>query len=733
MKQVAVDAIRWPAAAISGSGEIVAVNAEWTRHHAQPVGASYFETVAEPELVTKLKALLSHQVASVEHQVRVMVGVYRALATPLGEGALVFHEAMAIETEGSTLVHAAFDADPASRYLLRGDGVILAVNRAARESAERLVGRTPRAGDAIWPMLQSARQQVLETGLKCALAGDVFAHETEVTFRAGPPRWYHFRCEPLRGAADDVVAVQLVISDITDAKNVTAARVAAEGAAVLRRFADHIPAMLAYWDRELRCHFANAAYQVWFGRTPAEVMKLTLPQLLGETLYALNKPHIDGVLRGEPQRFEREIKDPHGSLVRHSQATYTPDVENGEVKGFFVLVSDVTERRNLELELRQSQKMEAVGQLASGIAHDFNNLLTVVLSSAQVSMALVASPSELHDHLREILDAGNRAATLTRQLLSFGRREIVAPKVVEVGPMVARLGSMFRRLVRENIRIELTPGEAGRVRADPAQLEQVLMNLVVNAQDAMPQGGVLRIESGLREVGPLDGLLAPGHYASLSVTDSGVGMDDATMRRVFEPFFTTKPPGRGTGLGLSTVYNIARRANGAVRVKSAPGQGSVFTVLLPLVDAPMQIVPAVVAEVASRGHETILLVEDEPSILKMASRVLEATGYRVLSAHTGEEALRVLKENAGPVDLLLTDMVMPGLSGSEVARRVLSLQPAIRVIFASGYTDDVSLREDVDSGAAHLLPKPYTAQLLREKVREVLDLVTSPTGGSQPP
>jgi len=723
LQQRALDSNRWPAAVLSASGEIVAVNAEWTRHHAQAVGASYFEQVADAELTRQLRLLLAGEVASVEHSMKSQLGAYLACAAPLGDGVLVFHEPLAAEVAGPTLVHAAFDSDPVVRYLLRPDGVMLAVNRSARETVQRLFGRVMRAGDSMWPMLQPSTKSFVEEGMKHALAGKSFSHEWEVSLPAAPARWYRFDFEPVRDdKTGQIIAVQLATPDITERKRADEARVAVESARVLQHFADHIPAMLAYWDRELRCHFANEAYQVWFARSPAEVMRLTLPELLGPTLYALNKPYIDGALRGEPQRFERELKDPRSNVIRYSQATYTPDVENGEVKGFFVLVTDVTERRNLEAELRQSQKMEAVGQLASGVAHDFNNLLTVVLSSAQVALSSLPADSEVTQDLREILEAGNRAATLTRQLLAFGRRDFVSPQVVELAPLVTRLGSMFRRVVRENIRIELSPGEAGRVRADPAQIEQILMNLVVNAQDAMPTGGVLHIESGWKEIGRIDPLLPPGRYATLTVKDSGMGMDDATMRRIFEPFFTTKPVGRGTGLGLSTVYSIARQAGGAVRVQSAPAQGASFTVLLPQIDAPMQAQASSPTTALARGTETILLVEDEPSILKMSSRVLAAAGYQVLSAHTGEEALRVLKETQGPIDLLLTDMVMPGLSGSEVAHRVLAERPGTRVVFASGYTDDVSLRQGVESGEAHLLAKPYTAQALRERVREVLDL-----------
>ncbi len=400
---------------------------------------------------------------------------------------------------------------------------------------------------------------------------------------------------------------------------------------------------------------------------------------------------------------------------------------------FVVLARDITERKTaeahrerLEAQLRQSQKMEAIGQLAGGVAHDFNNLLTVINGRAELALAQLPPGHPLREDLDDIRQAGERAASLTRQLLTFSRRQVVAPQVLSLPDAIAGLRNMLRRLISEDIHLDVRVDEAtGWVHADPGQLEQVLLNLAVNARDAMPTGGVLTIEAAPVEVDAALAAslppLAAGPHARLTVRDTGVGMDEATRARIFEPFFTTKGPSEGTGLGLSTAYSIVAQCGGTILAESAPGQGATFTVYLPS-SAPPRARPAHAGRAnVPRGAETVLLVDDEKALATMASRILTFAGYTVLTASNGEEALDVLARHPGRVDLLFTDVVIPGMSGRELAERIVERVPGIRVLYSSGYTEDEVLVRGVAANEAHFIGKPYSVADLTRKVREVLD------------
>jgi PAS domain S-box-containing protein len=386
---------------------------------------------------------------------------------------------------------------------------------------------------------------------------------------------------------------------------------------------------------------------------------------------------------------------------------------------------DITERRALEEQLLQAQKMESVGRLAGGVAHDFNNLLTVITGAADLAAAGLREGDPLLAELQEIRRAAERAASLTRQLLAFSRRQIFQPRVLNLNDVLADMAPMLRRLLGEDIvlTIAAAPG-LGNARVDPAQLNQVIMNLVVNSRDAMPKGGALTLETANVE---LDEAYArhhvgvtPGSYVMLAVTDTGTGMDEATRRRVFEPFFTTKEPGRGTGLGLSTVYGIVKQSGGNVWVYSEPGVGTTFKIYLPRVAAP---VDAVRPAAASRrgGSETILVVEDEPELRAVTRRMLERAGYRVLAAGTAEEALRAAERHHEPIHLLVTDVVMPALRGPELAARLAALHPETRVLYVSGYAANAIVHQGVLDPGTEFLSKPYDAATLTERVRQVLD------------
>jgi signal transduction histidine kinase/CheY-like chemotaxis protein len=418
-----------------------------------------------------------------------------------------------------------------------------------------------------------------------------------------------------------------------------------------------------------------------------------------------------------------ELQLPHTRRSRHVDVLVRPAFAEG---AHLVLLRDVSERRGLEEQLRQAQKMEAVGRLAGGVAHDFNNLLTTVLGFGDLALRRVSATDPVRSYLEEIRLAGHRAAGLAQQLLAFSRKQLLAPRVLDLGVIVAEMSRMLRRLIGEDIQLAsvIDPG-IGRVKADRGQVEQVLMNLAVNARDAMPDGGRLTVEVGNAE---LDAAYArqhvdvvPGRYVMLAVSDTGSGMDAETQRHIFEPFFTTKEAGRGTGLGLATVYGIVRQSGGSVWVYSELGKGTTFKVYLPRVEEPESEGGVLDASFGPRGDETVLVVEDDEAVRAMVREVLESHGYAVLTAETGAAACALHAEARGAVRLLLTDVVMPAAGGREIATRLRSLQPDLRVLFMSGYTDDTVLRSGILASGVNFLQKPFSPTQLARAVRDVLD------------
>jgi two-component system cell cycle sensor histidine kinase/response regulator CckA len=390
-------------------------------------------------------------------------------------------------------------------------------------------------------------------------------------------------------------------------------------------------------------------------------------------------------------------------------------------------ITDVTELRRVERQFQQAQKMEAVGQLAGGVAHDFNNLLTVVLSYCDLLLAEADLAGLNREAVEAIRGAGISAATLTRQLLVFSRQEVVQQEVMYLNKLITGTGNMLARLIGEQVELATTLApDAGAVKVDPGQLEQVIVNLAVNARDAMPDGGRLLIESRNVEIHAsgheADALIPPGAYVLLVVSDNGVGMDAATQARIFEPFFTTKEPGKGTGLGLATVYGIVKQSGGHIAVYSELGKGTSFKIYLPRMSEAAT-TPRRLADSpdSAGGSETILLVEDEIKLRALVCRILEPKGYRVLAAADGDAALGIVVSHAGPIDLLLTDVVMPGMSGRVLADRALKLRPDMRVLFMSGYTDDAIVHHGVLESGMQFIEKPFAGKGLAKKVRQVLD------------
>ncbi len=371
------------------------------------------------------------------------------------------------------------------------------------------------------------------------------------------------------------------------------------------------------------------------------------------------------------------------------------------------LESNVAELRSAREQFAHTQRMEAVGRLAGGVAHDFNNLLTVILGEVELALA---QPAASATALEEIRRAGERAAILTQQLLTFSRRQVIAPEVLDVNDLVCELEKMLGRLLGERHRlVTRCTAEHARVRADRGQLEQVLVNLVVNARDAMPAGGTVTVETA-----------RTNDVVSIAVTDTGTGMTDEVRAHLFEPFFTTKERGKGSGLGLATSYGIVRQAGGRIEVDTGPDAGTTMRVILPAIEG-VELTPVPAERVAPSGRETILLVEDESGVRRVAARILGGKGYVVLTAESGEAALELLGDGTRKVDLLLTDVVLPGIGGREVADRALAIRPGLRVLFVSGYTDDVVLQHRLVTDEVHFLAKPYSPDALVHRVREVLD------------
>jgi PAS domain S-box-containing protein len=391
------------------------------------------------------------------------------------------------------------------------------------------------------------------------------------------------------------------------------------------------------------------------------------------------------------------------------------------------VATEITHRKELESQLRQAQKMEAVGQLAGGIAHDFNNVLTAVLGYTRLLLKDTTLPQQARGDVEEIEQAARRAASLTQQLLAFSRKQMLQLTILDLNEVVQGMRSLLRRLIGEHITLVATlDPQPMLVRADLGQLQQVIVNLSVNARDAMPAGGILTIATAAVELGPTFVVAHPGSqpgpHILLQVSDTGMGMDAETQGRVFEPFFTTKAVGKGSGLGLATVYGIVKQSGGYIDVSSEPTQGSVFTVYLPRVmegvAAPQEAQPA---EPARAGGETVLLVEDEPGVRSLARRALQRFGYRVLEAGNGQEALMVARQFENAIDLLLTDVVMPEMGGRELSQVLKRERPTTRVLYTSGYPDTAGLQEEVQEAVVAYLPKPYTPEELAQKVRDVLD------------
>ena len=538
---------------------------------------------------------------------------------------------------------------------------------------------------------------------------------------------------PLQGERGEISHFIAIKQDITERKQAEEAlRTSQER---FRQLFDGAP--IGYHEIDSEGRFTRV------NRTESEMLGYTVEEMLGQPAwnFIVEEEESRKAVAAKLAGVVLPYKGLERTYRRKDGTTFPVIIEDlllrdseGRIIGIRSTIQDITERKRAEEEmaalqeqLRQSQKMEAIGRLAGGIAHDFNNFLTVIKGYSQLSLLELKEDSPLKGNIEEINRATDQSADLIRQLLAFSRRQVMEMRVLDLNILLQNLNKMLRRVIGEDIElVTLLAEDLGRVKTDPGQIEQVILNLAVNARDAMPSGGKLTIETANVE---LDGAYArrhvavtPGRYVMLAVSDTGVGMTPEVRDRVFEPFFTTKEEGKGTGLGLSTVYGIVKQSEGNIWIYSEPGHGTTFKIYFPQVEELLEEVKEkVVGEELPRGSETVLVVEDEQEVRKLAVRVLKRQGYKVLEASQGDDALRLCEEHNRPIQLMVTDVVMPGMDGRELTNRLMLLHPEIRVLYMSGYTDNTIVHHGVLERGINYIQKPFTVGALAGKVREVLD------------
>ncbi len=546
--------------------------------------------------------------------------------------------------------------------------------------------------------------------------------------RDGSSRWLEVGAEVFEGAVGER-RVMLRARDVTEAEHAPAAL--RESQQRYQLVADHSRDIVWSLDLERRITYVSPSVRRVLGFTPEEqrARMASFHMLTPESARHARELWQHAVERGLSEyRFEAEHWTRDGGTIWCEVQQVLVRDESGAVRSVIGVTRDISERKRLEaesnqleLELRQAQRMEAFAQLAGGVAHDFNNYLTVILGHAEQLRSAAGSDADACESLEAILEAAERSSALTGQLLAFSRKQVLEPRGLDLAELVRRMEPLLRRAVGEHVRLVLDLAGPAPVHADATQLEQVVVNLALNARDAMLEGGELRIEVAVRGADARAGTASQEDCVELVVRDTGSGMDDETRARIFEPFFTTKPEGRGIGLGLSTVYGIVRQSGGAVEVSSRPGQGSVFRVRLPRTDAVVGEASTRPEPVVAGGTETILLVEDEALVRRFLRRTLAQRGYRVLDADDGELALAVASDHDGSIDLLLTDVRMPRLGGPRLSERLRADRPELRLLFISGQTDGLdpdALASDLE---VRLLRKPFTAEKLLREVRRALD------------
>ena len=627
-------------------------------------------------------------------------------------------------TEGTT--DAVFVKDLKGRYLMINPAGAALIGRSVQE----ILGK-----DDSEVLSADTGSAVMELDRKVVASGVTQTYEERAAGTDGISRLYLATKGPYRDAQGEIVGLLGICRDITARKQ--AEEEIRQSQQKLRFHFDHTPLAVVEWDLDFRVTAWNPSAERIFGYTRYEALgqhaNFIVPEAyrpqVGQVWRDLTRPgqrvNLSTARFGQNDNLTKD-----GRLISCEWYNTPLLDDSGRVFGVASLVQDVTERVALEERLRQSQKMEAVGRLAGGVAHDFNNLLTVILGYSQLLADSVPAASRAAESTVQIRSAAERAAGITRQLLAFSRKTVLSPRVINLNDILLNLDSLLRRLIGEDIEVFTVPAnDLGSVKADPGQIEQVIMNLALNSRDAMPRGGKLTLETAnvsldqrySRDHQPLEA----GRYVMLAVSDTGCGMSPETQSRIFEPFYTTKEVGKGTGLGLSMVYGIVKQSGGYIWVYSEPERGTTFKIYLPRVDQPAENADDEKrANPVQRGTETILLVEDDPQLRQLSSSVLAHCGYKVLVAATPQEGLAICNANHSDIRLLVTDVVMPGLNGRELAEKILKVCPQSRVLYISGYTGNAIVHYGVLDEGLWFLPKPFTLSALVAKVREVLDAAT---------
>jgi two-component system cell cycle sensor histidine kinase/response regulator CckA len=624
------------------------------------------------------------------------------------------------QQEQEVILHSA----PAMIFYKDTENRILRANRAAADSLQLSVSEVE--GKSSYELFPEHAAQYHQDDLEVIHSGKPKLGIVE-PYRnaAGEMRWVRTDKIPYRDQDGRIIGVIVFAADITEQQHAEEALRRSE--ANYRSLVEGVP---------------HGIYRVNAAGTLLDVNPAMVEMLGYSSAAELMGENIEDKLFAEPadrRRIMAENPDLlHGVEVpwkRKDGSRITVRLSGRLVPGasgsqaiYERIAENVTEQRVLEQQLRQAQKMEAVGRLAGGVAHDFNNLLMVIKGHSELLLDAIRGDDRMTHKVAQIQKAADRATALTRQLLAFSRMQVLQPKVVDLNTIVADMGRLLPRLIGEDIDLRIVCGEhLGRIKADPGQIEQVLMNLAVNARDAMPDGGKLVIATENAELDQAYArrhpAIAPGRYIMLSVSDTGLGMDAETQAHIFEPFFTTKEQGKGTGLGLATVYGVVKQSGGYIWVYSEPGQGTSFKLYFPRVDSPAEATKAKpLSDQLPRGSETILLVEDEQEVRDLTSEFLRQCGYTVLEAKDGIEAIEVADKHSGPIHLLLTDMVMPAMGGRELASRLGVLRPDLKMIFMSGYAEFARQGPDDDATRAIRLAKPFSRAVLAKKVREVFAL-----------
>jgi len=598
--------------------------------------------------------------------------------------------------------------------LVDGSGVVTYANAAA----ERLLGwsREELVGSVYAEVVHPGDREAVRSAIEAAGAGPAGVARVEYRVRHGEGGWRHHEAVAsyFPGQAAGESAVLVSSRDITDRRAAERARRAATRN--LRALVEAMPLAIVVLDRQERVRVWNPAAERLFGWRASEVLGRRYP-VVGEAEREDAEARLAATLAGRPSVGDEVVRRRRdGGLVQVRVSTAPLRDRRGRIRSVLAVLEDVTEQRALEAQLRQAQKMEAIGRLAGGVAHDFNNLLTGIRGYASFVASGLPAGDPLYEDAREIVRTVDRAAAVTRQLLAFGRRQILQPMELDLGGAVTELQKMLQRLIGEDIELEtrVAPGQHW-IRADPVQIQQVLLNLIVNARDAMPQGGRVTIEVS-------DGV-GPEPRVLLTVTDTGVGMAPEVQERIFEPFFTTKEPGKGTGLGLAVVYGIVKQSGGEVRVQSVEGAGSTFEVSFPRVEPGRERgeEAGTAEEARSAGTGEILLVEDEELVRRVAARTLREAGYPVVEAASGEEALRLAgSPGRRPPALVITDAVMPGMGGLTLIGRLREQWPSTRFLLISGYAEEVKDHASAAALGVSFLEKPFPPEVLVQRVVQAL-------------